>query len=200
MAVKDHSLDQKIIDSAEKEFLAHGYQKASINTIAKNAGVTTGAIYTRYKNKDALFCALIEDLLHEIAHRAEPIGSMYYSVKSKEDIQLFLSAIEAELDVYLDLIFTHYNQCVLLFCKSAGSSMEQLLKDGIEQKVESTVAFLGNLSHKDMSGAGLIIKEQASLLPLLLESGYDRDKTISCIKLFSQYNRAGWKEIFEKNM
>ena len=64
MAVKDHSLDQKIIDSAMQEFLAFGYQKSSINRIAKNAGVTTGAIYTRYKNKDALFFSLIQ-VLHE---------------------------------------------------------------------------------------------------------------------------------------
>ena len=200
MAVKDHSLDQKIIDSAMQEFLAFGYQKSSINRIARDAGVTTGAIYTRYKNKDELFFSLIQDLLYEIAHRAEPIGQMYYSVKSKDDLDIFLSAIEAELDIYLDLIFSHYNQCVLLFCKSTGSSVEQMLKEGIEKKVASTIEFLGNLSHKDMSGAGLIIKEQSSLMPLILESGYDRDKTISCIKLYSQYNRAGWKELFEKNM
>lgn len=28
--------------------------------MAAHAGITTGALYTRYKNKDALFCSLIE--------------------------------------------------------------------------------------------------------------------------------------------
>lgn len=55
MAVKDHSLDDKIIHAAEDEFLEHGFVAASMHKIADRAGVTTGALYTRYKNKDALF-------------------------------------------------------------------------------------------------------------------------------------------------
>ena len=55
MAVKDHSLDDKIIRAAEAEFLEHGFVAASMHKIAERAGVTTGALYTRYKNKDALF-------------------------------------------------------------------------------------------------------------------------------------------------
>ena len=55
MANKDHSLDDGIIQAAYFEFLSCGFQKASLHKIAEKAGVTTGAIYTRYKNKDALF-------------------------------------------------------------------------------------------------------------------------------------------------
>lgn len=33
------------------------------STRFRKAGVTTGAIYTRYKNKDALFVALLQDFL-----------------------------------------------------------------------------------------------------------------------------------------
>ena len=50
MANKDHSLDDGIIQAAYSEFLAYGFQKASLHKIAEKAGVTTGAIYTRYKN------------------------------------------------------------------------------------------------------------------------------------------------------
>ena len=50
MANKDHSLDDGIIQAAYAEFLAYGFQKASLHKIAEKAGVTTGAIYTRYKN------------------------------------------------------------------------------------------------------------------------------------------------------
>ena len=63
MANKDHSLDDGIIQVAYLEFLAYGFQKASLHKIAEKAGVTTGAIYTRYKNKDALFASLLQDFL-----------------------------------------------------------------------------------------------------------------------------------------
>lgn len=59
MANKDHSLDDGIIQAAYSEFLAYGFQKASLHKIAETASVTTGAIYTRYKNKDALFVSLL---------------------------------------------------------------------------------------------------------------------------------------------
>ena len=60
MANRDHSLDDGIIQAAYSEFLAYGFQKASLHKIAEKAGVTTGAIYTRYKNKDALFASLLQ--------------------------------------------------------------------------------------------------------------------------------------------
>ena len=50
-----------IIQAAYSEFLAYGFQKASLYKISEKSGVTTGAIYTRYKNKDALFASLLQD-------------------------------------------------------------------------------------------------------------------------------------------
>ena len=52
MANRNHELDKPIIEAAKIEFLQNGFQAASIGNIAKRAGVTTGAIYTRYKGKD----------------------------------------------------------------------------------------------------------------------------------------------------
>ena len=50
----------KILESAKTEFLRHGFEKASIRTIAKNAGVTAGAIYKHFPAKADLFYALTE--------------------------------------------------------------------------------------------------------------------------------------------
>ena len=63
MANRDHSLEDGIVQAAYSEFLTYGFQKASLHKIADKAGVTTGAIYTRYKNKDALFGSLLQDFL-----------------------------------------------------------------------------------------------------------------------------------------
>ena len=66
MANRDHSLDDGIIRAAYEEFLAHGFQNASLHKIAEKAGVTTGAIYTRYKNKDALFVSLLSGFIDKL--------------------------------------------------------------------------------------------------------------------------------------
>lgn len=36
---------ERLLESASREFLSNGYQKASLRTICRNAGVTTGALY-----------------------------------------------------------------------------------------------------------------------------------------------------------
>ena len=72
MANRDHSLDDGIIQAAYSEFLAYGFQKASLHKIAEKAGVTTGAIYTRYKNKDALFASLLQDFLRRCRFSLPP--------------------------------------------------------------------------------------------------------------------------------
>lgn len=50
---------QKILEAAREEFLAKGFQSASLRNIVKTAGVTTGAFYGYYKSKEELFDALV---------------------------------------------------------------------------------------------------------------------------------------------
>ena len=43
---------EKIKQAALEEFYANGYAKASLRTICHRAGVTTGAMYFSFENKD----------------------------------------------------------------------------------------------------------------------------------------------------
>ena len=52
----------KIKEAAYKEFLEKGFEKASMRNIAKTAGITTGAFYSRFENKDALYKTVFEDV------------------------------------------------------------------------------------------------------------------------------------------
>lgn len=73
MAVKDHSLDEKIIKVAMEEFKENDFLQASLNKIAVKAGLTTGAVYTRYKSKDELFGSLVYPLIEEMQQRFSPL-------------------------------------------------------------------------------------------------------------------------------
>ena len=63
MAESSLETKQKLLESAKKEFLEKGFMNASLRTIAANAGVTTGAMYRHFKDKDAFFCALVDDVI-----------------------------------------------------------------------------------------------------------------------------------------
>ena len=68
MANKDKSIDPVLLKSAREQFLAKSFADASVQEICKNAGVTTGALYTRYKGKEELFEAVVEDAVHVLTH------------------------------------------------------------------------------------------------------------------------------------
>ncbi|MCR4790946.1 MAG: TetR/AcrR family transcriptional regulator, partial [Treponemataceae bacterium] len=48
----------KILTAANEEFSQKGFSSASLRTIVKKAGVTTGALYGYFKSKEELFDAL----------------------------------------------------------------------------------------------------------------------------------------------
>jgi len=54
---------EKLLEAAKADFLENGYRNASLRRICKNAGVTTGALYFFFENKEALLNALIEQPL-----------------------------------------------------------------------------------------------------------------------------------------
>jgi TetR/AcrR family transcriptional regulator, repressor of the mexAB-oprM multidrug resistance operon len=51
---------EAILDAAEVVFLEHGVARSSLEQIARRAGVTRGAIYWHFKDKTALFAAMVE--------------------------------------------------------------------------------------------------------------------------------------------
>ena len=68
------SIDSDLLNAAADEFLAHGYEAASLDAIAAAAGSTKPALYRRYAGKESLFEAVLRHLAAEfeidLAHLA----------------------------------------------------------------------------------------------------------------------------------
>lgn len=55
MQSNEPNTQERILEAAQAEFLKRGFKAASLRTIVKTAGVTTGALYGYYASKEALF-------------------------------------------------------------------------------------------------------------------------------------------------
>ena len=200
MAVKDHSLDDKIVNAAWEEFMQHGFQKASLHKIVDKAGITTGALYTRYKNKDALFCSLIEDAMKELAGKSQPLREMYYAVEKSRSVEEFIQVMRHERDIYIDFLFQYYRECTLFFCHSEGSSIGEMLHRMMTVKSEETLAFMERIAGKpiDLKGIEMVLAEQFHFYRYILEKGYSKEEAISCMQTVNMFFEAGWKKLFEQ--
>ena len=56
-----------VLEAARRVFLARGYQGATLEQIADEAGFSKGVVYSQFKNKADLFLALLEDRIAERA-------------------------------------------------------------------------------------------------------------------------------------
>ena len=131
-------LDGQITKAAFVEFMKFGFRKASIRNIAYRAGVTAGAVYTRYTGKDALFCSLLENILAEFEKQGSVALQRYNIAEQTACLEDFLTAMRCEVQIYIDIFFNYYDECVLLFCKSDGSSANNWLEAMIEHKTTTT--------------------------------------------------------------
>jgi AcrR family transcriptional regulator len=83
------SLDQVLIDAAMDLFASYGYRGTSLSRIARAAGVTKGALYWHFSDKEEFFLAVVEKVLSEWGQRyPRPI------VTRKEFTRAFLWTFE----------------------------------------------------------------------------------------------------------
>lgn len=66
---------QNILEAAMSVIRTQGIEKTTVRAIAAEAGVTTGAVYHYYKNKEELF----QDIINESIHFSQKIITTYNS-------------------------------------------------------------------------------------------------------------------------
>lgn len=115
----------QLLASAKKEFLEKGYMKASLRNICKNAGVTTGALYFFFQDKEDLFASLVNgpvEKLYEIMtlHYAKEIQN----ADAKIDIEGDRSEDMETAQQMIHYIYLYKEEFDLVLTKSQGTRFE----------------------------------------------------------------------------
>lgn len=199
MALRDHSLDEKITAAAKTEFLDKGYSGASLRKIAEKAGVTVGAIQTRYPSKDALFVSLLQPFLDTIALTFQTIRADYYSGADADFLTQLKASMQRESAAILHLIFDHYEQSVLLLYQSTGSSLEHYFDMLVQQKIEESAAFFRNTGKLsvDETLLSLLISAQFDTYRRIVSKCSDRDTAEHYMSKLMIYHSGGWAALFD---
>lgn len=78
---------EKILDAAAKVFAKHGAHPAKVAEICKTAGISNGALYKYFRNKEALFVSVIDHgvdlMLHELFGRATADSTSFFEAIEK---------------------------------------------------------------------------------------------------------------------
>ncbi|MCR4960684.1 MAG: TetR/AcrR family transcriptional regulator [Lachnospiraceae bacterium] len=124
MSVRDTSIDQKLLESARKEFSKKGFLQAELKTICDNAGVTTGAVYKRYKGKEELFCAVVKDTVEMLDGFVTVRSNQVFSKMSDKEVYNTWIMDEKFMLELFKMLWKIRDDFVLLLERSAGTVYE----------------------------------------------------------------------------
>jgi AcrR family transcriptional regulator len=103
----------QLLDAAERVFARHGYQGASIDAIAAEAGYSHGAIYSNFNGKEDLFLVLVEERIDARLARVYEAAdaALSHGATPLEAARRFVAMLQHEQQAYL-LLVDFWNQAV----------------------------------------------------------------------------------------
>jgi AcrR family transcriptional regulator len=103
----------QLLDAAERVFARHGYQGATIDAIAAEAGYSHGAIYSNFNGKEDLFLVLVEERVDARLARVYEAADAELSrgATPLEAARRFVAMLQQEQHTYL-LMVDFWNQAV----------------------------------------------------------------------------------------
>ena len=78
--MKDDEIKVKIAEVAKREFLELGYVDASMRNISGKAGLTTGSLYNRFRDKAELFEYIVGDSVNGVFETIDHVNNAVSTV------------------------------------------------------------------------------------------------------------------------
>lgn len=203
----DRETKEKLLASAEHEFMEKGYQGASLRNICKNAGVTTGALYFFFKDKDDIFASLVAPVLGSIrtmmeAHMQQELQEVKGELQEGQDD--FSDDIYASQRIIHEL-YQNYDRVQLLLTKSQGSSLAGFIDEFVAfteknyRMLADAQAKVCGVSAPDDYTIHWMAHMQIDAFVHLLTHEPDEEKAVAHLGDILKYLLAGWYALFQKD-
>ena len=143
MALAHQSIEEKILHTAREEFLLHPYEGVSLRKICAKAGVTTGALYNRYKSKEDLFDALVTPALKALRTYSDATEERNYDTlqEPKNWYSMWEQSMETHAAI-VHMLYDNYEGLRILLFHSKGTKHENFLHDFVEDVNRRSYHFL----------------------------------------------------------
>ncbi len=191
----------KVNKAIKEEFLEKGFEAASIRSIGARAGMTSAGLYRHYKDKEAMFSAMVEPLLEEIKDWTR----RHIDKKNKmmdDSAQLDQMIGENFVDMIREVILPRKDEFKLLLTASAGTKYENYLHKFVEDNQEEFSSAILRL--KEMGYPAIVLDEEemhillsayltACFEPIIHD--YDEDKIEKYLNTLQEFFMPGWMRI-----
>ncbi len=194
---------QRIIKAATAEFLEHGFENASMRRIAENSGITAGALYKHFVNKEDMFSALVESTITELMELFDKMQTESLEQLPKVGINEIWKDYGGDAAVFMQFIYTHFNAFKLIVCCSHGTKYESFIHDVAVMEEKSTTMFIDRskklgIRINDVSDRELhlLVTANVSAIFEAVIHDFPEADAMHYANTLDVFFSAGWKRLF----
>lgn len=201
MAKPDHSLDPLILANARQEFLAKGFEQASLKEICAKANVTTGALYKRYSGKEELFAAVVEETVADMDAVCEQKSVTDFSQMTDAALIKAWDMSGDDMMWWFRFLHERHDGFVLLISCAANTRYANFQHDWVDKMTRSTYRYYEEAYRRGLAKVYVSESEMHILLTAFWATiyepfihGYDLDQLEDHCKLVC--NMFDWYRVF----
>lgn len=200
MNINDTSTRDKILEAATEEFMSKGFADASMRKIAGKVGITATALYRHYKDKEAIFDAVVE-----------PAVKAWELLCQTEEKRQTGTARESGLDamwgdndqarLIVELIYKDFDAHKILFCKSDGTKYEDYLHEIVTKVQTATLTFMNEIedkgiqvNHVDEKEMHLILSAQYAAMLEMVNHDFSYEEALHYCDTVNNFFKEGWRK------
>ena len=191
---------EKILDAAKREFLNKGFAGTNVRAVAQEAGVTTGALYNLFKNKDGIFEALVggvfDEFLHILAHN-DVFEAKKLDMKAGELSEITEMSRHRFLKM-VDFFYVNWDAMKLLICCAKGSSYEHVFDKAIDFMESETLQLLKldgvKMSRRRKFFIHVMVTSHFENLKEIFYHDLAKSEAADFMLDFNVYHCGGWKQ------
>ena len=192
----------KIIAAAVREFMEHGFENASMRRIASEVGLTAGALYRHFPNKEEMFAALVQPTIDELMTKYQVFVEQGYEIMKCGDVQQLWNESESETKWLMSFIYGHFDAFKLLICRAQGTRFERFVHDMALLEERATLDYFERMKQYNMTVNELsrqefhmLVTANVSALFEAVIHDFSREEAMHYAETLDAFFSAGWKKI-----
>ena len=191
---------EKILNAAKQEFLEKGFAGTNVRAIAEKAGVTTGALYNLFKNKDGIFEALVGGVFNEflnILAYNDVFEARELDMKAG-DLSEITEMSQRRFLRMIDFFYANRDAMKLLVCCAKGSSFEHIFDKAIDLTEKETLRLLTmdgvKMSRRIKFFIHVMVTSHFENLKEIFYHDLTKSEAADFMLDFNVYHCGGWKQ------
>jgi len=188
---EDHNVKEALLKAGREEFLDKGFERASLRKICEKAGVTTGAVYFFFENKEDLFHQIVAGTVKQLDSLAKELTAEEFEGSGAS------SASDQKL---MEFLWNNRREVKLLLEKAEGTRYETF-KDEIFSQMETNFSLFfqkyGNLK-EDKNLTRVLVEMRMRGYMELIYGGYSLEEVLRLSELIGYYADSGFQSLLEK--